>query len=176
MQKVGVPCGDTTSRIGVTANTRARNLAPGSSLLVSTFGEPGTSGLLALGSTATQVPLAAFGAPGCTLYLQPVATLPFAFPLTGTLDAEHTIALALPGSTGLLNAVFFAQAINLETPGRSNPAGLTTTNALRLQVGSVPPPATMTVVATRAVAAGAPWPATGDVFVSRGPVLRFDAR
>ena len=57
-----------------------------------------------------------------------------------------------------------------------NAAGITTTNALDITLGSLRPTGPVSTVYSAAVAPSAPFPTSGVVFVSRGPVMQFEAQ
>ena len=58
----------------------------------------------------------------------------------------------------------------------TNPAGLTTTNALELGLATTSPELGMSTVMSHVVGAGDPMPARGAVDVEAGPVMRFLVR
>ncbi len=178
VRNFGTPCGVGALRSDTTAAASARFLLPGSDAFVTTFGEPGTPGLVMFGAAQTSVSLQNIGATGCTLYAAPTLVVPFVFgtPLGSQLDSGHLLRIPLPLSANALGMSVFAQGVNLESAPISNPAGITTTNGLELTIGTAMPPAALSTVRSLPVASGQPYPASGRVFVGRGPIVRLTHR
>ncbi len=173
----GAACGATAARGPKTLYARDRTLMPGGELLVGMFAVAGSTGALALGTAPTAVPLDPTGAPGCSVTVVPQATLPVAFAATGAPDTLVRLRLPIPATPQLLGAAFYMQGASVEIPPVSNPAGLTTTNGLQLTLGPTMPPASISMVASaRSPGATAPRPTTGEIGLSRGPVIRLELR
>ena len=105
----------------------------------------------------------------------------FSQPLSfGTANSGYrrlhgSFRLSVPNCANLLGVVLAAQAANVEGSARCNAEGLTTSNGLLLTLSSrAPQPVVSTVL--REVGAGEVLPATGDVLLVRGPVLRLETR
>ncbi len=175
----GTPCGGPSNHFRNTALAWGRHLVPGSTGILVSFGQPSTPAIVVLGAAPIDpgVPLDGIGATGCKVYVRPDIAVPTAYgALTGpTPFAPLRFELELPASTTLLGKTFHAQWVNLETgPARSNPAGLTTTNALDITMAATPPPVMMSTVSSRQVDPSLPWPDEGRIQVARGPVLGFE--
>ena len=77
----------------------------------------------------------------------------------------------------MLGGRLFVQWANLETGSQqSNAIGITTTNALDITLASSMPSGALSTVYSEAVGPSNPFPNTGVVFVSRGPVMMFEAQ
>jgi hypothetical protein len=176
---LGTACGAAVQEHVTTAAASARALVPGNTMSVLTVGRPSSVGILMVGVRLTQpVSLAFLGAPGCSLYVQPLVHLPILYPATtishGTFAAT-LLDIHIPAQSSLLGGRFAAQGLNLEPPhAQSNSAGLTTTNGLEIRLAGLPPAGTLSIVRSEAVAASEPFPTTGRVSVSRGPVMQLD--
>ncbi|HEX5053183.1 MAG TPA: serine hydrolase [Planctomycetota bacterium] len=85
--------------------------------------------VVALGLSTVVAPLAAFGAPGCYLYTDPVTTFAAITGSTGTA----TIGWTLPTNPAAIGVVVTAQGAVLDPP--ANALGITTTRAQHVQLG-----------------------------------------
>lgn len=162
------------------------SLRPGATMLLSTHARPGTTALLMLSASLAWgtkgLSLASFGAPGCRLWLDGALTQVQAvgsswFAGAGT-PAQTFARLPLPADQTLLGAAFYAQWAFLEhglppRQPRSNPAGVTTTNAVRATLAAR---AASSGIAVVEAGLGSRVPATGRVRLGTGPVLRFVTR
>ncbi|MEM7200492.1 MAG: hypothetical protein AAF628_09525 [Planctomycetota bacterium] len=181
VQHVGSPCGAPAAENALTADAWGRNMVPGATFTMVSFGRPGTPGVMLLGAPLpTPLSLAFMGASGCELYLLPTLQIlgQHSAPVGGGAVAAPLFwDVHLPVHPGFLGAQFRVQFANLETgSGSSNPARITTTNALDITLGGSLPSGPISVVKSEAVPDGAPLPDFGMVSVSRGPVLRFGSR
>ena len=176
----GQPCGAATTGWPQTQNAWGANLIPGGTFCLWAVGQPNTPAILLLGAQPASIPLGPIGATGCTLLVQPQIELPVGTywrPDPTGIWPFHTLTVPIdiPSNPALLSVRFFSQFANLELgSSTSNPAGLTLTNALDLTTGARMPPGSISTVVTGAVPLAMPFPATGRVDVSRGPVLRFE--
>ncbi|MCA8955094.1 MAG: hypothetical protein KDC87_03415 [Planctomycetes bacterium] len=142
---------------------------------------PGARSLLLLGGQAIPggVDLSPLGAPGCAQYVGVGALVGIV--QRGTVPgfdaAFANLQLQIPFTPGLLGTSFFAQLADLETnlarSEWSNAAGMTTSNALRVDLPASAPSIGLAVVRTDEVSGTTPFPAFGEVDVRRGPVLRL---
>jgi len=133
--------------------------------------------LLASQLLTPPLPLDALGMPGCKLFVDSTTSVSigFTFPAGGpwTMVARD---LDIPVDPLVLDAVLFAQWLNLETGTKSNALGVTTSNATRLQVASALPPGTLASVVSDEVAPPDPFPSSGRIEPGRAPVTRFVLR
>jgi len=180
-QVVGSGCGRFASPFPETASAWGNLLRIGSTLRLTTMGQPGTPAILLLGATRRQLPapLAFLGAPGCGLYIDAPAIT-----LTTTLNTPAqpgrpgfgNLRLQLPVDGALQGASLYAQWADIEIalPAAqwSNAAGITTTNALDLTISAIPSTLDGAVVLARTTTTGS-FPATGDVRVDIVPVVRL---
>ncbi len=178
VQPVGTPCGEPAVHYQRTAMAWHRNLAPGGTISITTVGRARSIGGLAFGPPlASPISLESIGATGCTLHIQPAVIVPTIYPqLASRVATPDSTALQIPAQTNLLGSPFWSQGVNLESGPQSNPAGVTTTNALKFTIASALPAVALTTVRSDAVVIGAPLPDAGRVDLGRGPVMRFDLR
>jgi hypothetical protein len=171
------------SRVGATCDpllvveaSRA-SAQPGSSLVLLASGRPHSVGVVLLGPSASLpgLPLDAVGAPGCSLYVDPLVTIPAPFgAATRRAAADASLALKLPAAGHLLSASLGVQWLDFPSP--VTPAGFATSEGLQITLAGALPPFDAVQVRSGPLDATAPWPAAGDVTVNRFPVLRLDGR
>lgn len=175
----GTACGIPAASYEYPTMAWGRNMVPGGTFSITSFGLPGSVGVLMLApQRGAPVSLAVVGAPGCTLHVTPLIQVANVHEVQG---GRHGLApmrtrIHLPRDPQLLGASFAAQAANLEGSAASNPLGLTMTNGLDIALGGRMPLGAVTTLNSDEVGGGAPWPAVGCVSVSRGPVLELELR
>lgn len=176
----GPACSAITANIERTAHGWGRNVVPGATFSTTSWGQPLTPCTLLLGSRlTTPIPLDSMGASGCELLVQPAIQINQSYSDVTALGPFGIVKfdVHLPAVSSLLSARFAMQWVNLEIgSATSNPARLTTTNGLDYTVAAGLPAGTLTTILSDAVPPATPFPATGRVSVSRGPVTRFDYR
>lgn len=144
------------------------------------FSRPGASSLLLLGAAIPGgFDLGVTGAPGCFQHVG--AALAVGLVERGVLPnfyaACTNFELRVPPAAPLLGTSVCAQMADLETglpkAQWTNAAGLTTSNALRLDLAKQAPALGLATVRSDEVESNKPFPDRGDVDVRRGPVLRL---
>lgn len=169
----GQACGSSTGWPAHTATTDPKSLRPGASIRIAGIGSLGDAAVLLLGATALPSPinLAFLGAPTCTLDIAPDVSVPstvrtrFGMRSFGGAD----VALRLPLDANALGAVLYAQWAMLGI------RGLSTTNAVRLQLASAPATVDAAVITSARTTTGA-FPASGDLRIGALPVLQISFR
>lgn len=158
--------GQTTSvdigchRWAVASATAGDALAPGGTLRLVGQGDPGCIAVLALGSLrASGIDLAFLGA---------LATM-YSSPAEG--PGIVNLAVHLPAELALAGVRLGAQWLSF--PSAANPARLTTSNAMLLQLASTVPAPSSAVVRTGVVQAARPLPVRGAVDPFRAPIVGF---
>ena len=137
--------------------------------------------LMVLGGSLAPIgaDLSAMGATNCQLYVNYFLTLPLAYTVhkDPALPAITTFESQIPTSTGLLDLNLFAQFADDESgiaaKDRTNPAGLTTSNAVQIKIASTRPDLGMSIVTSGTIASNAGQPTRGEVNVTIGPVMRL---
>ncbi|MCB9872274.1 MAG: hypothetical protein H6837_20635 [Planctomycetes bacterium] len=162
---------------GSSLNAETTGLTIGSSLRLVGFGRTGSSPLLLIGARAIPggVDLTPMGAPGCSQLVDAMAAQPLLYypPRVEKAAAFFNFRAQVPADGSLLAARVYFQSVDIETglpKPWSNPAGLTTSNAVELHLASTHPVLGMAVV--RATMPTASEPATGSVDVEAAPVMR----
>lgn len=173
--KVGQACAPRSS-----ASTSGAWLQIGASVRLIASGQGGSAGLAVLGSRlATPIDLGFLGAPGCLVHVSPDVLLPsvFSVPPQPDMPGDAQIVLPMPWSSSLLGMTVHNQWLNVQRPdARTNPAGITTSNALGLTVSAAHlPPVVATTVRSGLTPVG-PIPAHGLVLPGRAPVVQIAFR
>lgn len=167
-----------------TASAWPRSLVIGGTAIFPVVGRPGSDGFFLVGTRLYPrggLPLAPLGAPGCTLHVDPQATLPVLFgpPLEPGMPSHAVARVQLPADAGLLGGSFFGQWVlaewRLPPATWTNRAGMTTSNAISVTLAARPATLGLATV-TRSVLAPPALPAKGTVRVGTAPVLRLLAR
>ena len=91
-------------------------------------------------------------------------------------QSPHSGRLAAAVLLLLVSAVPADAQVNIEALTKSNPAGVTTSNGLRLDIAPTIPQPQMTSIRSLAVPKQSPFPTTGLVRIGRGPVMRLETR
>lgn len=178
---VGAPCGVAAGRLRTAAGLWERFTVPGGSMPISGKGRAGTPAFLLVSAREFTPPwnLAPLGAPGCFLHVPPDVVLPSNYDgphRSGVLGVAF-VELRLPATPAMLRARLHAQWANLETGrARSNPLGITTSDALRIELAGSLPRASVSTILSSEAPSPTPYPNRGRVEVGRGPVLRFELR
>jgi hypothetical protein len=164
--RFGTGCGPVRGISNHLTFVQTRDLHPGSAPRLLALGEPNSTSLMFV---ATQLlpqplPLAFLGAPGCTLDVTPVLTIPVG--MTSGQPARVHTTLPFPHDAVFASAQIFLQWAHFAPPR------LTTTEALGLVLASAPPDLDAAVV-TSARADGAALPSSGFVHSAKMPVLRL---
>jgi hypothetical protein len=171
MQRVGASCAPRLS-----ASAPAAWLRPAASARLLASGQPQSVGAALLGNPlSAPVDLAFLGAPGCMLRVSPdiVFLTGFSIPPAPDMPGDAQILLQIPSGPALLGIVLHQQWLNLQRPdARTNPAGMTLTHALVLQVTRAAPRARVVTVRSGLSRSG-PVPSNGVVLPGRSPVMRF---
>ncbi|HLU37794.1 MAG TPA: hypothetical protein VK081_00310 [Planctomycetota bacterium] len=149
-------------------------LLPGGSLDLICSGPRGATGVLLLGTTPITPALSLdfLGAPDCYAGVVPAAAV--AAPIQGgpvTERAAANLTLDLPCESWLAGGQILAQWAVFPNP--RNPALLTTTKVLSLQIASSPSTLPGTLVRTGPLGNTEPWPAVGRVYPQLMPVVRL---
>lgn len=169
---VGAGC-DPRSRAAVSRST----LLPGGSVDLLCSGPAGAVGVLALDASTTPpgIDLGFMGAPGCRVLVLPALMLGGVFGASrpGTYG-DIDLVLRLPATGSLLGRGMAVQWVVYPSP--VNAARLTTTNALELQVSSLPSRLPGVLVRSGPRSATDPAPASGRVLPHVMPVLRLGYR
>lgn len=167
----GQACGATAGLADRPASVDARTLRIGSTVVFSTLGIPSTTAVLVLGATTVgPIDLGFLGAPGCKLHVLPEATLtaPVSAAILPGRPGAANVAVPLPHEPRLLGARLHSQWL------LAGAIGLTTTNALDLEVSPIATSLNASVVAGGATVP--PLPDVGRVDASVVPVLQLDYR
>ncbi len=167
---LGLACGHATTRIARTASADSRSLRAGSTVRFVHLARALSVDVFMLGSN--QVPpisLAAYGAPGCFLQMDPLVMLPV---MVGGAVGARTIAganvhLDMPAEPAALGACFYVQWLNIE--GLST---LSSSNGLKIELATSPASLDAGIVTSAATPNG-PLPDTGTVELWRMPVLKL---
>ncbi|MEM7203100.1 MAG: hypothetical protein AAF628_22760 [Planctomycetota bacterium] len=181
VRRYGQACGEPALYNQWTATAWGRDMVPGSTFHLGSVGWANTPAVLMLGDAlASPFPLDFLGATGCALHILPKIVLPAGVYPTTPTGSDHTVLYApihVPARPTLVGAPIAVQWINLElTAPRPTPAGFITTNGMELTLGQTMPPGNISIVKSSAVDEAEPFPDTGYVSVSRGPVLQLDVR
>jgi hypothetical protein len=168
--ELGPACGHATTKIARTASTDAQALRAGSTARFVHLARANSFDVFMLGVNALPpISLAAFGAPGCYLHMDPVILLPVMVPsaVGARTIAGANVFLDMPSETAALGAVFHVQWLNIEGLSR-----LSTSNGLRIELATAPAWLDAGVVTSTSTPSGA-LPETGVVELWRMPVLRL---
>lgn len=178
---LGTSCSPVADNRGATLYTEDHRLQIGSTLRVIALGRTGATPILLPSATVDPVgvELSAMGAPGCRLHVGANTLIPLAYgkaPFAGQ-PSSLFFEFQLPSDSTLLGKHFFMQAADdergLGSSQRSNPAALTTSNALDLVLSMNGPGLGLSIVTSERVAASESFPDRGRVDVSMAPVLRL---
>jgi hypothetical protein len=126
------------------------------------------NGLALLGLQNKTLDLGPFGAPGCSLYLEPLVMAPITLaPQPGGLG-HASLAVAVPFDTRLQNLSYYSQWL-LHDPGH-NSLGLTFSNGVQTTIGPWKRP----LLGFSWIESTDPAAQAGRILAGRMPVLRFD--
>jgi hypothetical protein len=120
-----------------------------------------------IGAAPLPLDLASFGAPGCSLLLNPMVMAPIALAERPGGQGHVAVAIAVPYDVRLPGVSYYTQWL-LREPGH-NSLGLTFSNGVAATIGPYKPPLGITWIESTDLAA-----ATGRILAGRTPVLRFD--
>lgn len=95
-----------------------------------TSGLANSPGIYIIGAAPTSIDLTGLGAPGCTLYTQPLVTIPTVFDGSGN---AAPLPLNIPNNNSLVGASLTLTGLDVN-PG-ANTLGLTTANGLTMTIG-----------------------------------------
>lgn len=121
-----------------------------------------------LGAARLPLDLFSFGAPGCSLYLDPLATAPIALARNPGGQGHAALDLPVPFDPRLQGQTYYTQWV-LHEPGH-NSLGLTFSNGVAATIGRYQPP----LLGISWIESTDPNAATGRILSGRTPVLRFD--
>ncbi len=167
--RIGTACGSIVRVTSRTASASTWYLRPGATAIVDVIEEHGAWSMLMLNAQGLNPPLdlSALGAPGCSLHVMPLVSLPTLVtrrPGRGMLHPGiGRVQLPLPNLTNFAGAQIFAQWLNV-SGGR-----LTTSDALVLGLGAVA--TTDAAVVSSARVDGMAFPPTGRLRIGAMPVV-----
>jgi hypothetical protein len=147
-------------------------LMPGGTARLVSFGPVASMGIAMLDVTALNpgIDLGFMGAAGCSLRVMPTLMLPSTYaPPVSAGYGGAMVKLQLPAQSHFLGAALYTQWLAFPNP--INPAQLTTTNALALQVATQSSSLTGAIVRTGLVPSAMSMPTSGDVLPYLLPVL-----
>lgn len=161
--------------------TNAMQLTIGATAVFSALGRVDTPAILLIGFElgSAGLDLSAAGMTGCTLWLQPAASLASVFAGQPALTPRWEMGgarftLPVPFQPSLLGGTFATQALDLETgSAQSNPLGIALSQGLRCTLAAQAPSLGMAMVETPPVDAPAMLPTEGVVVTNRAPVLKL---
>ncbi|MHC4513065.1 MAG: hypothetical protein ACYTGO_00815 [Planctomycetota bacterium] len=138
-------------------------------------GRPRGNGLLlfgidnnSFGGSRLPLDLAGFGAPGCSLYLDPLALARITLTEQPGGQGHVAAAVPVPYDVRLAGMSYYTQWVLQEPPGY-NPLGLTLSNGVQATIGPYVPPLGISWIESTDPNGG-----TGRILAGRTPVLRFD--
>lgn len=176
VQDYGNSCG----KNGLVGAVSEAGLEVGATAFFGAWGAPNSLGFLVLGTQLpTPVDLTQLGATGCLAYIEPLFNFPTVFSddVMGSGVGGASVDIDVPADSSLLGATLHSQWVNLEitlpTDTWSNAAGLTTSNATVVTIGTIAPSLGMSTVTSAIPLDGQSPAGRGYVEVNKGPVLRF---
>ena len=175
----GDACGATARAFEQPLFVDSRNLVAGGNIRLTAHGRRGTPGMLLVGPRTGILRLDSLGMAGCSLGLNPVVLLPLTYGGPGSAKAFPSARLwiDIPRHASVLGATFAIQAANLESgSNRSNPPGVTTTNALELGLANGMVDPDWTTIQSEYVGVADPLPTHGTIYFARVPTLRLRTR
>jgi hypothetical protein len=173
--RYGSACGPIAAVSTRTLRASDWSLRPGATARLAVMGERSSFGLLMLAAAHLDpgLDLAAIGAPGCVLHLDPLVSLTAAVTVRPGRAVNHpgigAIGLDIPNAPEFVAAHFFAQWANIKD------LRLTTSDAARVQLANALAPFDAATV-TSPRADGLPMPTRGDVLPGHMPVMRLSVQ
>ena len=170
--RIGSACGPIAAVSTKTLRASDWQLRAGATARLAMMGERDSLGLLMLGAQPISpgLDLGSVGAPGCTLHVMPILSIPARVTVRPRRSAQHpgigAVDLQIPNEPQFVGGQFYAQWANMKD------LRLTTSDAALVQLaGAVSPLDAATVASGRAD--GLPMPVTGSVLPGHMPVLRL---
>jgi len=168
---IGSACGPVAQRVARVASADPRTLRPGSTARFLAFAEPNSLAMMCVAvEQIGPIDLGFLRAPGCALYVLPVASVAAVVrPTTPQRPGIGSVPLQLPGDVVLLGGSILTQWAHVDGMGT-----LTTTNALQCSLAAMPSDLDASTVV--ALANGSTSPQTGRTDVGTMPVVQIDYR